>query len=529
MKRTLLRLLLSVLAVPMMSACGPEAEQALAPAAVPDVAVQAQSLNEVALADASPKGERPLVRFIQAPDAKGSADGDVKTLGPERYGLILLDRSGSMTAIRKATGNSRCKDAKKQSLLQLENMFDPNIGNRTRVAVVSFAGTVVTKLTIGYVDKATAKAALDALGDETCSGGTPLADAMCFSIDYLAAQDPGNSTSMYVATDGEENASTGVCSGPSGDPVLNTSSWPYKVYAKATASLVKMDTAYWTGSSVLNLLPSEGAPSATTTACTTAVLCEDKLFSSLATVTGGEYRRANDVNAAYPCAAGACPAPFAGTRGNLFAFNVQGTSGGTVNTANTSIYLRQGETLNVGTCGVNGATGTGDTTMRLFNPSGTQVALNDDGCGLLSKITYVVPATGTYQVRIGCFANNPCGGTLAYTVGSSFTFNVSNTNGGTMNTANAKIYVRPGQRVQVGTCGLTGASGTGDTIMRLFDPATPPAQVAINDDACGGSLSNFVYNVPDTIWGDAEIRVGCYATTACSGTVSYFITDVQAP
>ncbi|RJS17022.1 hypothetical protein DRW03_28555 [Corallococcus sp. H22C18031201] len=527
-------MVLSVLAVPMFAACGPESEQALTRPAAPDVAMEAQALeaqalNAVALADVSPKGERPLVRFIQAPDAKASADGDVKSVGPERYGLLLIDRSGSMTAIRSATGNSRCKDAKKQSLIELEKIFDPTGGNRTRVAVVSFAGSLVSKLTVGFVDKATAKAALEALGDETCSGLTPLADAMCFAIDYVSSQDAGNSTTMYIATDGEENASTGVCSGTWGDPVTDPASWQYKVYAKATSSLVKMDTAYWTGSSVLTLLPTNDAPSAAATGCTSAILCEDKLFSSLATISGGEYRRAKDTNAAYPCAAGACPAPFAGTRGNLFAFNVQGTSGGTVNTANTSIYLRQGETLNVGTCGVNGATGTGDTTMRLFAPGGAQVALNDDGCGLLSKITYVAPTTGTYQVRVGCFANNPCGGTVAYTIGSSFTFNVSNTNGGTANTANAKIYVRPGQRVQVGTCGLTGASGTGDTILRLFDPATPPAQVALNDDACGGSLSNLVYNVADTIWGDAEIRVGCYSTTACSGTVSYVITDVAAP
>lgn len=525
MKRSLMQLLVCVLAVPVLSACGPEAEHETGSAATLDTSSQVEALRAEARED-SADGPRVPTRLVEAPGALGVSE--VQGLGPERYGMVLIDRSGSMTATR-STGNSRCKDAKKQALLELDRLFDPMQFDRTHVAVWSFAGAIVTKHTIGYVDKATAVTAVTNLTDEGCSGGTPLADAMCWAIDDLSAKSPGESTNLYVATDGEENASTGACSGPWGDPTATPSSWQYKVYAKAVASLVKTSTDYWTGSLVLNLLPSD-PQGATTLSCTSMVTCEDKLFSSLATVTGGEYRRAKDANTVYPCTSTAsCPVPFSGTRGNTLAFNVINTNGANVNTANQAIYLRAGETLTVGTCGVSGASATGDTSMRLFGPGGLQVAANDDGCGLLSKITYVAPSTGTYQVRVGCFANNPCSGTAAYTIGSSFNFSAINTKDATTNTFNSKLYLRPGQRLQIGTCGVTGSSGTGDTLLRLFGPSVPSTQVAINDDACGGSLSNIVYAIPDTGGGESEIRVGCYANTSCSGTVSYLITDVNAP
>jgi hypothetical protein len=65
---------------------------------------------------------------------------------------------------------------------------------------------------------------------------------------------------------------------------------------------------------------------------------------------------------------------------------------------------------------VNGASGSGDTYMRFYNPSGVQVAYSDDaaGCGALSNFTYAVPASGTYLLRSGCFSNSACSGTVAY-------------------------------------------------------------------------------------------------------------------
>jgi hypothetical protein len=94
----------------------------------------------------------------------------------------------------------------------------------------------------------------------------------------------------------------------------------------------------------------------------------------------------------------------------------------------------------------------------------------------------------------------------------------SNTESATFNTVNHDVYLSAGQVITVGTCGLQGSSSTGDTFLRLFQGA---GMVALNDDACGGSGSNFSFFAP---WSTTyTIRQGCYGNTACSGTVAYFI------
>ncbi|WP_164021587.1 hypothetical protein [Pyxidicoccus trucidator] len=165
--------------------------------------------------------------------------------------------------------------------------------------------------------------------------------------------------------------------------------------------------------------------------------------------------------------------------------------------------------------------------MRLFGLTDTQVAANEDGCGLLSKITYTGPTTGTYQVRTGCFANNPCSGTVAYTISGAFSYTASNTSNATLNTTNRPVYLRPGQRLKVGTCGVPGASGVGDTFLRLY--GSTGTQVALNDQDCSGNLSFISYLVPATGAGKSEVRAGCYSSLACSGTVSYVLTDSSVP
>jgi hypothetical protein len=90
------------------------------------------------------------------------------------------------------------------------------------------------------------------------------------------------------------------------------------------------------------------------------------------------------------------------------------TYSATTNTANLYFNLAAGETITLGTCGVNGASGSGDTYLRFYGPNGAQVAYSDDGCGVLSNFTYAVPVTGTYLLRSGCFGNGACSGTVAY-------------------------------------------------------------------------------------------------------------------
>jgi len=69
------------------------------------------------------------------------------------------------------------------------------------------------------------------------------------------------------------------------------------------------------------------------------------------------------------------------------------------NTTNFSIPLAAGQTITLGTCGVPGGSGFGDTILRLFNASNAEAASNDDapGCGLLSNLTFTAATAGTFS------------------------------------------------------------------------------------------------------------------------------------
>jgi hypothetical protein len=99
-----------------------------------------------------------------------------------------------------------------------------------------------------------------------------------------------------------------------------------------------------------------------------------------------------------------------------FGYSAANTNSAQQNTTNYSVVLTAGQTLRVGTCTVPGASGSGDTYLRLYGVSGTQVAANDDSCGTLSYLSYQATQSGTYQIRAGCFSSNSCSGTVAFTV-----------------------------------------------------------------------------------------------------------------
>jgi V8-like Glu-specific endopeptidase len=103
--------------------------------------------------------------------------------------------------------------------------------------------------------------------------------------------------------------------------------------------------------------------------------------------------------------------------GSSYNFSASNTNSAQQNTVNQSVTLSAGQTITLGTCGVTGGTASGDTYLRLFGPSATQVAANDDGCGgTASNLSYTATAAGTYQIRAGCYSNNSCSGTVAWTI-----------------------------------------------------------------------------------------------------------------
>ena len=98
--------------------------------------------------------------------------------------------------------------------------------------------------------------------------------------------------------------------------------------------------------------------------------------------------------------------------------------------------------------------------------------------------------------------------------GNRLEFSASDTQSAQRNTVNRTVELNPGETITAGTCGLAGASFTGDTYLRLFAGGT---QVASNDDECGGLGSQLSYT--SSGGGPVEIRAGCYRSTSCSGVV----------
>jgi hypothetical protein len=116
------------------------------------------------------------------------------------------------------------------------------------------------------------------------------------------------------------------------------------------------------------------------------------------------------------CTAGTCSA--GGPSSGSFSYSASNTSSATQNTVNFDIAIVAGQLLSIGTCGVAGASGTGDTFLRLFDPFNNLVAAADDQCGVLTFFTFRATTTGTFQVRAGCFGSGSCSGTVAFTLSS---------------------------------------------------------------------------------------------------------------
>jgi hypothetical protein len=213
--------------------------------------------------------------------------------------------------------------------------------------------------------------------------------------------------------------------------------------------------------------------------------------------------------------------------GNSYAYSATNTNSAQQNTQNRTVALTAGQQITLGTCGVTGSAFTGDTWLRLYGPSATQVASNDDACGGRgSQIVFTASTAGNYEIRGGCYSSGSCTGTVAWTISGggnppppptsgTFNYSATNTNSAQQNTTNQSINVTSGQVVTVATCGQTGSAFTGDTWLRLF--GTAGTQVASNDDACGGRGSSITYTATAT--GAFQIRAGCYSSGSCTGTV----------
>ena len=186
-----------------------------------------------------------------------------------------------------------------------------------------------------------------------------------------------------------------------------------------------------------------------------------------------------------------------------------------------------------------GHTYRGDLIVTLTSPAGTVYSVSNRAGGSADNLVLVdsaitafagQTAAGTWRLSVSDRASIDTGalnswslkivgncGTTPPPTGGTFNFTATNTNSAQQNTVNQNVTLAAGQKITLGTCGITGGTFTGDTYLRLFGAA----QVAANDDACGGIGSNLVYTA--TAAGTFQIRAGCYTTGSCSGTVAWTI------
>ncbi len=216
-----------------------------------------------------------------------------------------------------------------------------------------------------------------------------------------------------------------------------------------------------------------------------------------------------------------------GGGGTSYSYSATNTASATQNTVNQTVALTAGQKITLGTCGLTGATFSGDTYLRLYGPTAAQVASNDDACGGTgSQIVYTATATGNYEIRGGCYTTGSCSGTVVWQIttppppaGGNYSYSATNTASATQNTVNQTVTLAAGQAITLGTCGLTGSAFTGDTYLRLYNPSG--TQVSSNDDACGGRGSQLTYTA--TVAGTFQIRGGCYSSGSCTGTVVWTV------
>jgi hypothetical protein len=188
------------------------------------------------------------------------------------------------------------------------------------------------------------------------------------------------------------------------------------------------------------------------------------------------------------------------------AFTISGTVAGLTGVAPVVLQDNGGDNLTVN---ANGgftfatpiASGSTYAVTVLTNPLGRTCTV--------SNAAGTVTGSNVTNVAVTCTGVDPSSG--------SFFYSATNTNSATQNTFNFDIPIVAGQILTIGTCNLPGASGTGDTFLRVFDASS--TQVAANDDACGSLLTFLSFTALTT--GTFQVHAGCFATGSCNGTVVY--------
>lgn len=94
-------------------------------------------------------------------------------------------------------------------------------------------------------------------------------------------------------------------------------------------------------------------------------------------------------------------------------FSTSATASATYNVVYCSLSLCPDLTVTVSLCSSDGATCTGDTYLRIFNSTGSQISRNDDYCNSCSYTVFLTASQSScqvYQIAQGCYNTAACSG-----------------------------------------------------------------------------------------------------------------------
>ncbi len=226
------------------------------------------------------------------------------SLHADTAGIILIDRTGSMGAIRPQTGETRCHDAKDTALADIDRFFASQPATK-HLAVWTFHGTSFQKLTVGFVGYQEARDVVEGLSYSGCSGSTPLAESMCAAADTLRHYYPTDDRTLFVSSDGAENSSGGECDGPNSSvgPPYDDESWERKVTDKLAVhpDSIVVNARYWGA-----LSKSADEYDVETDEPLSKSIPDHIFFEHLCLLTGGQYNSMADDEGGACCQGDSC-------------------------------------------------------------------------------------------------------------------------------------------------------------------------------------------------------------------------------
>ena len=162
------------------------------------------------------------------------------SIAANKYALFLVDETGSMKNNHGSSSYTMWEDATFWASMHAYDFYRTvaREGHTPYFKLVTFNSFGVYKERTGWVGHFDFSNELMAIESETPKGNTPLAESLCLAGDdfELITDVDSDFKTVFYLTDGNENDSTGPCSGSNGYDLSNPSLWTTKVINKLANS-----------------------------------------------------------------------------------------------------------------------------------------------------------------------------------------------------------------------------------------------------------------------------------------------------